>query len=58
MSVGPYGPGGVLVNFEGGGRGGVPKVFSRKDPGHLVVPNTEELISQPFLDKNSIRQLF
>ena len=26
--------------------------------GHLVVPNTEELISRPFLDENSIRQLF
>ena len=24
----------------------------------LVVPNTEELISRPFLDENSIRQLF
>ena len=36
MSVGPYGPGGVLGNFEGGGggggEGGAPKVFSRKDP--------------------------
>ena len=26
--------------------------------GHLVVPNTEELISRLFLDENSIRQLF
>ena len=26
--------------------------------GHLVVPYTEELISRPFLDENSIRQLF
>ena len=26
--------------------------------GHLVVPNTEELISRPFLDENSIWQLF
>ena len=32
MSVGPYGPGGVLGNFEGGDGRGVPKVFSRKDP--------------------------
>ena len=31
MSGGPYGPGGVLSDF-GGGRGGVPKVYSRRDP--------------------------
>ena len=31
VSGGPYGPGGVLSIFEGG-EGGVPKVFSRKDP--------------------------
>ena len=29
MSVGPYGPGGVLFHFEG--ERGVPKVYSRKD---------------------------
>ena len=28
----PYGRRGVLSLFEGGGGGGVPKVFSRKDP--------------------------
>ena len=30
MSVGPYGPGGVLSDFEGGV--GVPKVYNRTDP--------------------------
>ena len=32
MSGGPYGPGGVLSDFGGGGEGGVPKVYSRRDP--------------------------
>ena len=35
MSVGPYGPGGVLSLFEGGE--GVPKVFSRKDPEYIEI---------------------
>ena len=30
MSGGPYGPGGVLSDFEGGV--GVPKVYNRTDP--------------------------
>ena len=32
MSGGPYGPEGVLSDFEGGGGGGVPKVYNRTDP--------------------------
>ena len=43
MSVGPYGPGGVLGNFEGGGGGGGPKVSSRKDPKKLRTDNQNEL---------------
>ena len=31
VSGGPYGPRGVLSDFEGGG-GGVPKVYNRTDP--------------------------
>ena len=31
MSGGPYGPRGVLSDFEGG-EGGVPKVYNRTDP--------------------------
>ena len=33
----PYGRRGVLSLFEGGGRGGVPKVFSRKDPKDITI---------------------
>ena len=35
MSGGPYGPGGVLSDFLGGGGGGVPKVYSRRDPTEI-----------------------
>ena len=35
VSGGPYGPGGVLSDFEGGG-GGVPKVYSRRDPIYCI----------------------
>ena len=41
MSGGPYGPGGVLSDFGGGGEGGVPKVYSRRDP--LKGPRTSEM---------------
>ena len=37
---------------------GVEVIDNSYSWGHLVVPNTEELISRPFLDENSIRQLF
>ena len=38
MSGGPYGPGGVLSDLGGGrgGGGGVPKVYSRRDPRSAV----------------------
>ena len=36
MSGGPYGPGGVLSDFWGG-EGGVPKVYSRRDPGFYAM---------------------
>ena len=32
VSGGPYGPGGVLSDFEGGGGGGVLKGYNRTDP--------------------------
>ena len=32
MSGGPYGPGGVLSDFEGGEGGGGPKGYNRRDP--------------------------
>ena len=38
MSGGPYGPGGVLSDFGGGGgRGVVPKVYSRRDPKEYIL---------------------
>ena len=40
LSEGPYGPGGVLSDYEGGGKGGSqfgdPKVYSRTDPTLLT----------------------
>ena len=39
MSGGPYGPRGVLSDFEGGGEGGFPKVYNRTDPIYVDVAN-------------------
>ena len=55
----PYGRRGVLSLFEGGGRGGAPKVFSRKDPKNYKIGSNEECYKiSSYADMNNVIIVF
>ena len=55
MSGGPYGPEGVLSDFEGG----VPKVYNRTDPSIITITNVLlSLLAVPFFTRSEVIPLY